>query len=302
MDNIRNKVLFLTGGTGFIGTQLSQFWLARSDRHKVIIQTRYSEKNRSNEKIEYVSSYSCVKEPVIAVVNLAGEPIADKRWSVSRKRELEKSRIDLTCDLIQQIQCRDGHPSVFISASAIGFYGLSDDDKNENHNAGQGYAADLCDRWETEASKSSSFARVAIMRLGVVLGNGGVLKKLLPLYRLGLGGTIASGQQWFSWIHMNDVVSTILRVIDHDSMSGIYNLCSPNPVHQKDFANTLGKVLKRPTFLPTPGFVLSLGFGEMAKELLIGGQKVLPSRLLSSGYSFQYDELAPALEAVVGAE
>lgn len=299
MSNVFNKVLFLTGGTGFIGTELSKAWLSRSDRHKVVIQSRHPEKKRSNEKISYVLNYADIEEPVFALVNLAGAPIADKRWSQSRKQELENSRIALTRDLIEQVKKEEQCPHVFINASAIGFYGLGDEDKDEACEVGVGYAASLCQRWELEANEIAEFTRLAIARVGVVIGHGGVLKKLLPIYRMGLGGAIGDGSQWFSWIHMDDVVNAILHIIDNKHMSGIYNLSSPNPVQQRDFASTLGKTLRRPTIIPTPSFLLSIGLGDMARELLLGGQKVLPTRLQQAGYHFQHQYLDGALAASV---
>jgi len=297
MKREEQKVLYVTGGTGFIGGALVRAWLCRSAQHHAIIQTR--QVNASGDgRVRFVSRYDQIElDAVDALVNLAGAPIADARWTQGRKKAIENSRIRLTAELANQGAAAKIKPRVVISGSAIGYCGYDNPEVDESAPKGAGYAADLCARWEQSAAEFEQYSRTVIARIGVVLGSGGgVLNKLLPLYRFGLGGPIGSGQQWFSWVHLEDLVSAVLMFIDNASMSGVYNLTSPGSVRQKDFARTLAGAVHRPAVLPTPALAMKLIFGQMAQELLIGGQKVLPARLLDAGFDFQYPELVSALE------
>ncbi len=293
----KSLVLYVTGGTGFVGTALSQAWLARSEKHSVVIQTRRPQDYDDTSRCRYVADYSEVKMPVLALVNLAGAPIADTRWTDKRKRLLETSRIALTESLVSTTKMAP--PEVVVSASAIGYYGCNDEAVDESHGPGTGFAASLCDRWERAAAPFAEHSRLVIPRLGVVLGPGGALDKLRPLYRLGLGGPIGGGRQWFSWIHRNDVVRVILAAIDSPSWSGAFNTVAPQAVRQKDFATALGRALKRPACIPTPSLALRVVYGQMAQELLIGGQKVVPSHLEKMGFEFSYPDIDSALAAVL---
>lgn len=234
-----------------------------------------------------------------SVVNLAGAPIADKRWSAARKRVLLASRVELTQALVAKI-AESGHwPSVFISASAIGYYGTGERTCDESSAPGTGFAAELCRAWEAAAAPVASHTRLVTLRLGVVLGDGGALKKLLPMYRCGLGGPIAGGQQWFSWIYHDDLLNLIAACLEDPRYCGVYNATSPQPVRQQDFAKALATVLHVPSFLSTPGWGLRMLLGQMAEELLIRGQRVLPARLSAEQFAFQCPDLSSALDAAL---
>ncbi len=292
-----NTVLYITGGTGFVGSALAKAWLARSAQHRVIIQTRRPDKCINTVRCSYVADYRNVTQTVFALVNLAGAPIADGRWSEKRKRILEESRIQLTEGLVSAT--RDAPPKVVVSGSAIGYYGCGQAPMDEGQPAGSGYAAYLCRRWEEAAAPFAEHSRLVVPRLGVVLGPGGALDKLLPLYKLGLGGRIGSGRQWFSWIHRDDLVQVILAAIDSSSWKGPINAVAPHAVQQYEFASTLGRTLKRPVFMPTPALAMRLAFGQMAEELLIGGQRVVPEKLLANGFEFAYPDVNAALAEVI---
>lgn len=299
--------LYVTGGTGFIGAKLCERWLARSPAHHVYVQTRNPIKNiaphqkgrNENERMHYVSSPKGIENVEInALVNLAGAGIADKRWSQKRKEELKASRIDLTEKLYEDL--KNTPPNVVVSVSAIGYYGLGEQTFDESSGAGQGFAAEICKEWEEAAQKfNSKNTRLCVMRLGVVLGHGGALNKLLPLFRLGMGGPIGDGNQWFSWVHIDDVLKAILFAIDSEGCEGTFNLTAPKPERQKDFSTALGAALHRPVFISTPAIALKMVFGQMAEELLIGGQKVIPQVLLNKGFEFDYPNVDLALKNIL---
>ena len=238
-----------------------------------------------------------------AVVHLAGAGIGDHRWTDEYKRELIDSRVRSTTLLAETIaKCTNG-PKVLLSGSAVGYYGASDGrDLDESSPEGEGFLANLCTQWEgATAAAADAGARVVHLRTGIVLSrDGGALAKMLPLFKLFVGGRFGNGKQWQSWISLPDEVGAIVHLITAD-VSGPVNLTAPNPVTNGEFATTLGSVLHRPTLLPVPRFgpALLLG-GELADNLLYTGQKVLPRALLASGYSFQHDTLDAALRAVLG--
>ena len=233
-----------------------------------------------------------------AVVNLAGEPIVQKRWSKKQKAVIESSRWDTTSKLVELIKAGESPPSVFISGSAIGYYGRQGDtdidesfDKPNNE-----FSHQLCKKWEDIALQAASDeTRVCILRTGIVLSSkGGALEKMLPVFRLGLGGPIGDGEQYMSWIHIDDMLNAIMHLLIHPECEGIYNLTSPNPVTNKAFSETLAKHIQRPCFMKTPAFVMKAMMGEMS-ELLVYGQKVIPQRLIDSGFQFAYPGLKDAL-------
>ncbi len=238
-----------------------------------------------------------------AVVHLAGAGIGDHRWTDAYKRELVDSRVRSTTLLAERIAAAANGPKVFLSGSAIGFYGASDGrDLDESSPAGEGFLADLCVQWEgATAAAATAGVRVAHLRTGVVLAReGGALAKTLPLFKLFAGGPFGNGRQWQSWISLPDEVGAILHLLTAD-VSGPVNLTAPEPVTNKKFAHTLGSVLHRPSMLPVPRFGPSLLLGgELADNLLYTGQKVLPRALQASGYSFQHGTLDVALRAVLG--
>ncbi len=297
------SVIYVTGGTGFVGSELTKQWIAKSKQNRVIVQTRCPEQYNDSESVKYVRCYKDVAtEHVDAVINLAGAPIADKRWSAKRKSLLCESRVALSESLVEDMALSP--PKVVVSASAIGFYGLGDSAVDELDSVGEGFASDLCKSWEQAIAPAAEYSRLVVFRLGVVLGDGGMMAKLLPLYRLGLGGPVGKGNQWLSWVHIDDVIEAILQAVgesgqDGTQLKGTYNLTSPEPVQQKLFAKTLGNVLGRSAFVPTPAFVFLTVFGEMGRELLLGGQRVFPNRLLETGYQFSHPDLKKALTKIL---
>lgn len=281
--------VLITGGTGFIGQALVKALTDRGD--EAVVLSRSSAINP-----EVVTELDQIQQSVDAVVNLAGAGIVDKRWTAERKQLLRDSRIDTTAKLLQWIAKQSQRPSVLVSGSAIGFYGSQlSQILAEEAQPVDGFTHQLCADWEAEASQATELGlRVCLIRTGVVLGAGGALQKMLPPFRLGLGGPIASGQQWMSWIHLEDEVRAILWLLDNPTLQGAFNLTAPEPVNNAEFSKTLGKVLHRPAFFPLPGLVLKLMLGE-ASELLLQGQRVVPAKLQASGFEFRYPALQPAL-------
>ncbi len=237
-----------------------------------------------------------------AVVHLAGEPIAGSRWNEARKRSMSDSRVLGTRTLVGWLTERKQRPEVLVSASAIGLYGdRGDEVLDEDATPGTGFLAELVEGWEREARAAANAGiRVVILRIGIVISRqGGALEKMRLPFSLGLGGPVGSGQQWFPWVHLDDVVGVIRHALRTPSMRGPYNLVAPGVVRQRDFARALGKTLHRPAVLPAPRFALRAAFGEMADEALLSSARVVPRRLLEAGYRFQHPDLAPALESVL---
>jgi uncharacterized protein (TIGR01777 family) len=218
------------------------------------------------------------------------------------KQELFDSRVNSTKDIISLIKKLNQKPDVLISASAIGFYGSQDDTPlDEEAHPQNEFTHKLCKKWEIEAIKAEKLGvRVCITRLGVVLGeNGGVLKKLLPPFKMALGGKIGSGKQYFSWIHIDDVISAFSFLVENKKQSGIYNLTAPNPVTNLEFTKALGKQLKKPTYFAVPAFVVKLFFGEMGEKLLLNGQRVVPNKLRKEDFKCKYPKINEALGNIV---
>jgi uncharacterized protein (TIGR01777 family) len=241
-------------------------------------------------------------EPIDAVINLAGEPIAEGRWSAARKRRLEDSRIALTQDLVRWMAQASPRPAALISASAIGFYGdQGDAPVTEDSAPHSEYTHELCAAWEQAAFAARTHGiRTAVLRIGLVVGpGGGFLARMLPPFRLGLGGPIGSGRQWMSWIHREDLLGMIDFLLAHAELDGVFNATAPHPATSRDFARTLGRVLHRPALLPAPALAFRAAFGEMSR-LLLTGQRVLPARALEAGFRFRFPELEPALRDVLG--
>lgn len=300
--------ILVTGGTGFIGTALLRALVA--DGHDVMALTRRPAGMvgpRAVAGVRYVGwdtrgdgSWHGHVDGVDAVVNLAGEPIAEGRWTTKKKARIRQSRLDATQALTTAIQQVTRKPAVFISGSAIGFYGAHGTETvTESDGPGRDFLAQVCRDWEAAAMQAaSSGVRVVLLRTGVVLGPGGALAKLLPLARLGLGGPIGNGRQGFSWIHLADAIGLIRWALTTPAVSGPLNATAPHPVSQGEFARTLGRVLHRPAFLPVPGPALRLGLGELADTLLTGAY-VQPQKALDLGYRFQYPDLTAALNALL---
>ena len=291
----------ITGASGFIGSALIEQLLKAE--HQVIGLSRKPEKlkQRFNGRIDAIGHLSDIDTDakLDAIVNLAGEPILDRRWSEARKQQLYDSRLDTTASVISLIKRLKKPPSVLVSGSAIGFYGSQPDDRvlDEQCEGRHGFTHKLCSDWENRATEAQAYGvRVCLLRTGVVLGQGGALKRMLPPFKLALGGPIGSGRQWFSWIQLEDMVAAIRFLLDHEVLSGAFNATAPEPVTNADFSRSLGQALKRPAVLPMPSLVMRLALGEGA-ELLCEGQRVVPVRLQQAGFTFKYPTLPQALSA-----
>lgn len=286
------KVL-LTGGTGFVGSRLGPQLERRGHTVLVVSRRRGAAYDWSDASLE-----RGVRESD-AIVHLAGENLSAKRWTAKQKQLLWSSRYDPTRKLAALAAARGS--SAFVSTSAVGYYGASDDTPlDERSPRGAGFLADLCADWEAATDVAAeSGVRTCIVRTGVVLGRGGgALAKMLPLFKLGLGGALGSGEQWMSWIHIDDLVALYARLVEDSQRSGIYNGTAPEPVTMKHFARELGRALHRPAVLPAPAPMLRLALGEMA-DVVLTGQRVLPRRALEAGHSFAYPALDAALAELV---
>ncbi len=285
--------ILITGASGLIGSKLSSF--LDSKGHTVIPFRLRSDIN-TNDLIQVLD-----EQAMDAVVHLAGESVA-QRWTKEKMAQIEQSRITGTQIVCEALAKTKNRPSTFICASAIGYYGnRGNESLDESAAKGAGFLADICQAWEKKADAAQSLGmRVVNLRTGVVLTkNGGALGKMLLPFQLGAGGIIGDGQQYMSWIDIDDEVEAIYFALTNNTVSGPVNLVSPNPVTNKVFTDTLGKVLCRPTLIPIPSFGLRILFGQMADELLIGGQKVMPGKLLAAGYKFQYADLEQSLQHVL---
>jgi uncharacterized protein len=291
--------ILITGGTGLIGRALCRFWLQQG--HQLTVWSRSPEKVASlcGEGVRGIARLEdCPPGALDAVVNLAGAPIADRPWTTARRKLLRDSRIALTGQLVSWLAGLDNKPAVLISGSAVGWYGDGGDlELTEQSGPVKGdFASQLCQDWENAALQAEPLGiRVVLVRTGLVLtADGGFLKRLLLPFKLGLGGPIGDGRQWMPWIHLQDQVALIDFLLRHEAASGPYNATAPTPVRNSEFAKALGKALQRPAFMPLPGVFLKLGLGDLAL-LLLGGQQVLPERLLEAGFVFRFNRLDAAL-------
>ncbi len=300
--NIRKELLLkvlISGSHGLVGRALIKSLVAKG--HSISRLVRKSPSSDSSD-IEWHPNRGTIHTDRIsgfdAVVHLAGESIASGRWTDEKKKRIRESRVKGTELLSNALAQTQQPPRVFVSASATGFYGdRGDEILTEESSAGEGFLAEVCIQWE-EATRPAAEKgiRVVNTRLGIVLDkDGGALAKMLPPFRMGIGGRIGSVKQWMSWIAVDDVVRAIEFVIEQQSISGPVNLVAPNPVTNATFTSTLGKALRRPTFLPVPVFGARLAFGEMADALLLSSQRVYPQHLNESGFRFQYSNLQEAL-------
>lgn len=288
--------VLVTGGTGFVGNILVNLLCARNDR--VVIVTRNPERARTARV--GVSFERWLPDPsrFDAVVHLAGEPIAQKRWSAEQKRLIAASRVDTTRELVQTIGKSARRPKVLVCASAVGFYGDRGETLlTEASPAAGDFLGTLCAEWEAAARGAEAHGvRVVSPRIGIVLGRfGGVLAKAVPVFKLGVGGPIGPARSWFPWVHVHDLALFCLRAIDRDDLRGPYNLVAPGIVRQGEFARTLGRVLSRPAILPVPKLALKLALGEVANAIC-ASQHVVPERTLSAGFVFEHATLEPALK------
>ncbi|MDA2923901.1 TIGR01777 family oxidoreductase [Acidobacteria bacterium AH-259-L09] len=294
----------VTGATGLIGSALCQSLI--QDNHEVVVLARNPEKARQNLSTAEVITWEATSGPppeqsmdgLDAVVHLAGEAIAEGRWTAGRKRAIRESRVTGTRNLVQAILRSKNPPKVLLSGSAIGYYGPRGDQLlEETSSPGKDFLAEICRQWESEAMRATeSGVRVVLLRTGLVLSTeGGALPRILPPFRMFVGGPLGSGKQWMSWIHIQDEIEAIRYAVTKDEIEGPINLVEPNPVTNREFSRELGRVLGRPAFFRVPGFALRLLFGEMAESLLLQGQRVLSKKLEQAGYKFRFPQLNGAL-------
>jgi uncharacterized protein len=293
----------ITGATGLVGSRLVA--KLQEQGEEVLILTR----NASNAQAKFPQAQVVQYRPLEsgdwqqaingcqAVVNLAGEPIAEKKWTAEQKKIILDSREIGTQKIVEAIEQATDKPQVLINASAIGYYGASETATfDETSPAGQDFLAEICQKWEAAAQQTS--VRSVILRFGIVLGNGGALAKMIPAFKMFVGGPIGSGNQWFSWIHVDDIVGMIVAGIQDVNMSGTFNATAPQPVKMKDLCEQLGKVMGRPSWMPVPGFVLETMLGEGA-TVVLDGQQVLPKAILDRSFTFQYADLSAALKTCI---
>jgi uncharacterized protein len=267
----------IKGASGLIGTALTLFL-----------------KSQGEDVVSFLQDKNTL-EGIDVVINLSGENISSSRWNTHKKKKIYESRVHETLKLVELLNSLKSPPSLFISASAIGYYGSTVENTDETSNPGTGFFASLCSDWEESALRFTK-GRVITTRFGIVLSKkGGGLAKMLRIFKMGLGGVISHGKQMMSWISIEDVTRSIYHIIKNDSIKGAVNLTSPFPVSNKEFTLSLGKVLKRPTPFPVPKFLLKLILGQMAEETLLASSSIVPQVLLNTGYVFLYPKITEAL-------
>ena len=292
--------ILLTGGTGLIGRGLCRHWLAQG--HQLTVWSRKPDQvaRLCGKGVRGVAHPDDIgAQPIDAVINLAGAPIADRPWTRKRKMLLWDSRITLTEQLLTWLERREQKPAVLISGSAVGWYGDGGERELDEASApvSEDFASRLCIAWEETAQRAQALGmRVVLVRTGLVLAaDGGMMQRLLPPFKLGMGGPIGGGRQWMPWVHIDDQIAAIDFLLNRDDAQGPYNICAPSPVRNRDFAKALAAVLHRPAFMPMPAVALRLLMGELS-VLLLGGQRARPSRLLEAGFTFRFTDLHAALE------
>ena len=291
----------MAGGTGLLGSALGGA-MARAG-HTVTVLTRTP---KADGQVAWIpdgtaGDWAAVVDGADAVVNLAGTPIAGSRWTDEYKAAIDNSRIRATRSLANAIKAAAHPPAVFLSGSAVGYYGPHGDETvTEETAAGTDFLAMVCNQWEWEAQQVPATTRVVLLRTGLVLdGTGGALPQIVKPFRMMAGGPVGSGRQYWSWIHIDDWVGITLRALESAKLSGPVNVTAPHPVTNAEFAHMLGLVLKVPSMVHTPGFVLRAMLGEMAEALLLSGQRVLPQKAHWDGYAFRFPDLKPALDAAL---
>ena len=296
--------LIITGASGFIGSELVE---RLGSAHDLKLLTRQRPKKAVPSRTQWIlwepgapGEWERCVEGADGIINLAGEPIANKRWSLEQKDKIRFSRVNTTRALVRAIAKEKNKPKFLISGSAVGYYGpRGDEPLTENSPAGAGFLADVCREWEDEARQAQGHGvRVALLRTGIVLGKGeGALAKMVKPFKLFAGGYLGSGKQWMPWIHVEDEVGLIQFLMDHENAAGAFNATAPNPVTMEDFCKALASVLNRPSWAPVPASVLTLLLGEMA-EMLLTGQRAVPKAAQDLGYSFRYPNILEALRSL----
>ena len=296
----------ITGATGFVGSRLVERLQEQGHQPLILTRNRTTALNAfpNLEIVAYTPTESGSWQQAIAgcdaVVNLAGEPIAENRWTPKHKQEILESRRLGTQKIVEAITLANPKPSVLVNTSAIGYYGTSETASfDEMSPAGSDFLAEVCQAWEEEAQKvKEAGVRLVILRSGIVLGNGGALAKMIPLFKLFAGGPLGTGKQWFSWIHREDIVNLILFALTQPDVEGVLNATAPNPVRMSELCQAIGEILNRPSWLPVPSFVPEALLGEGAKVVL-EGQQVLPKRTISKGFDYQYPTVKQALSQIL---
>lgn len=293
--------ILITGASGLIGKALQKSFAAKG--YEMLLASRREPKDTSHIQWDADTGFRDADldrlEGLDAVIHLAGENIAGLRWTDEKKKAIRDSRVFGTRSMIETFDKLKAKPRVFISGSAIGFYGdRGDEEMTESSPAGKTFLAEVCKEWEAESRRAEDLGiRTVLLRTGIVLSkDGGALATMLTPFKLGVGGVIGDGKQWMSWISLDDVVGIINYVLENENVRGAVNNTAPNPVTNEEFTKTLGGVLYRPTFLPLPEFAVHMVFGEMGDALLLDSTRVIPKRMNDAGYEFKYSDLRTALE------
>lgn len=296
----------IAGGSGLIGSALTKALVKGG--HQVYILSRDPAKLPQQENIKGIQWLTEVATPetqlegIDAIINLAGENLNSGRWTSAKKEQILGSRIKATKEIVRIIQAMTTKPAVLINGSAIGIYGTSLTERftEDMEESGEDFLATVVSEWEQAAAEAESDTRVVYARFGMVLDNkGGALKKMLPPFQFGIGGNLGSGQQWMSWVHIEDVVNALLHCVENNTINGPVNITAPHPVRMHEFGKALSSVIKRPYWAPVPGFLLKVALGEMS-ILVLEGQQVIPKKLTESQFQFQFEEVKTALANLVG--
>ncbi|MGC2235458.1 MAG: TIGR01777 family oxidoreductase [Pyrinomonadaceae bacterium] len=297
--------ILVTGASGLVAGELIPTLKAKG--HEVYKLSRKTPKNADEIQWDAVKGFSVEEQAKLenfdAVFHLAGDNVAEGSWTEEKKRRLRESRVAGTRTLVDAFRKTKAAPKIFISASAIGFYGdRGDEPVDETSAAGEGFLAEMCVAWEAESEQAKDFgARVVMPRIGIVLSkDGGALEKMITPFKFGLGGKMGDGKHWMSWIAMDDLIRLLHFALENSEIQGAVNATAPNPVTNEEFTKTLGNVLHRPTILSVPEFAIKLFFGEMGETLLLEGQKVLPKRLQDAQFEFKFANLEDAIRRGLG--
>lgn len=296
----------VTGATGFVGRRLLEFL-----EEPVVLSRDAERAKRSLGAGVRVFAWDPLRESAPAaafagidtVFHLAGDPVAEGRWNDEKRRRIRESRTIGTANLVRGISASATKPTTLVSASAIGYYGSRGDETlDESASAGSDFLAQVCIEWEREAAAAEAHGiRAAMARIGIVLGDGGALKKMLLPFKLGLGGRLGAGKQWMSWVHVDDVVGMLLHAAKDESVRGPFNCVGPKPVTNAEFTKAVGRAVRRPTIFPVPPFALKLAVGDFA-EVLLASQRCVPKKMLAAGYTFKYATVDAAMQAAVRGE
>lgn len=290
--------ILITGGTGFLGKHICQYFLSKND--EITILTR-NPNIKFTPEVKLISQLD-TQEYFDMIINLTGEKINHKRWNDSTKKEIYDSRIETTRKIIEYIKQTPIKPRIFLSGSAIGYYGTHKERIFTEKSISKGlcFPSKLCKDWEKEALKANEFGvRTIILRTGVVLAkDGGMIAELLPMFNLNLGAVIGDGKQFISWIHIEDYLAALDKIIDSNHIEGPINMCAPNPCTNKELSLALAEALNKKLFIRLPKFFVKLLFGEMGEKLLIEGQKIYPAKLIDLDFDYKFPKIKEALKSL----